>query len=443
MKLLSTAALLLMGGLLSAPSPSADDEPSWEAILQRPGEPIALPIPRPKLEWLGSLEEGLLLADKEQRPLFVTARCLPCKQCADFDKSVLEAGGELDPWLRQFVTVRLTDAALLDLRLLPIEGYQDLDLSWWGYLLSPEGSLYAIFGGRDEVSDTTRISVKALVNTLRRVLSHHYDPRRADWGIDRDAPSLEGRPRTVRQLPGWRSWSREAKELGACVHCHQVAEVLRQPAIEAGTFDTASDLDMWPLPENVGIALDRDHGLRVMSVEEDSPATKAGLRPGDVLAAADGQRLFGQADFRGVLHRGPKGSGEVAVVWKREDAVHRGRLALEDGWRQTVLDWRMSVSQGNIGAGPGFFPLAARGRRQQRGIEDGTLAIEPYAPRGAAQEAGLRGSDIVIAVDDQKPDLFGRAFLVWFRRRYEPGQEIRLTVRDPRGEDREIRYVLE
>ncbi len=63
------------------------------------------------------------------RPLFITFRCLPCKQCADFDASVLDGSPSLTPLLRQFITVRLTDAAQLDLSIFPAEGYQDFDLS--------------------------------------------------------------------------------------------------------------------------------------------------------------------------------------------------------------------------------------------------------------------------------------------------------------------------
>ena len=63
----------------------------------------------------------------------------------------------MTPLLRQFVTVRLTDALQLDLDIFRVEGYQDLDLSWWGYFLSPGGRIYGVFGGRDEVSDKTRI----------------------------------------------------------------------------------------------------------------------------------------------------------------------------------------------------------------------------------------------------------------------------------------------
>lgn len=426
--------------LILALAPSDETAPDWSAILTDRTE-LELPGPRPRVEWLPTLEEGLALAKEENRPLFVTLRCLPCKQCADFDKDVLEGGPSLDPLLKQFVTVRITDAALIDFRLLPVEGFQDLDLSWWGYFLSPEGRVYGIFGGRDEVSDSTRISVPALQRTLRRVLAHHYHPERPNWDVDGPAPALAGEPVTVREQTGWKAWRSLKPPHNDCIHCHEIAEVLREPTIRAGTFDKHEDLDMWPLPENVGLSVDRDHGLRVTRVEPGSAAERAGLKVGDVLGASGGRRLFGQADFRGVLHRGPRGAGEIEVHWLRNGEVRSGTLELETGWRETVLDWRMSVSQGNIGASPGFFPLRAERRRKQRGVEAGRLAIEPYSPHGPAKEAGLRGSDLVIAVNGKSPDLYGRAFLVWFRQELDAGDTIRLTVVDPNGEERQVEYV--
>src|SRR5262245_14470553 len=165
--------------------------PPWKEIVgpaqgQRPGS-ATVPV-----TWRTDLLRALAEARTQNRPLFVTFRCLPCKQCAAFDKEVLEGGPDLDPLLSQFITVRLTDAAAIDSRIFPLEGFVDLDLSWWGWFLSPEGRVYGVFGGRDHVSDATRISKAALIETCFRILAHHYDPRRAQWDIDGPAPDLSG-----------------------------------------------------------------------------------------------------------------------------------------------------------------------------------------------------------------------------------------------------------
>ena len=406
------------------------------------------PGPMEKVVWRDNLLKALDEAKQSNRPVFVTLRCLPCKQCSAFDKDVLEGGEELSPLLAQFITVRLTDAKAMDMRVLPFEGYQDLDISWWGYFLSPEGRVYGVFGGKDHVSDATRISVSALANTLKRVLAHHYDPRRPAWDVDGPAPKLEGAARPPTELPGYRPWIDKAhKEVknSACLHCHQVAEVLREPALLAGTFDKQRDTQVWPLPENVGIELDRDHGLLVKGVLPASPAAKAGIKAGDVLGAAQDRKLFGQADFRGVLHRGPKGAGSIPLWYLRDGKVNHAELMVADGWRKTVLDWRMSISQGNIGPDAGFFPLnVGDGERKKLGIGKEQMAVKPYmyGEPTAASRAGLRGSHVVTAVNGKSPAVHGRAFQWWFRQQFNPGDAVTLTVMEGAGRSREINFTL-
>ncbi len=195
--------------LLAAVSWPVAEEPAWDEILG-PSRG-SRPAPQAGVIWRDDLGASLAEAQESGRPLFVTMRCLPCKQCADFDKDVLEGGPRLDPQLEQFVTVRLTDARKVDLGILPMEGFQDMDLSWWGWFLSPEGRVYGVFGGKDHVSDSTRISVEALRNTLERVLDHHYDPRRAGWDIDGRAPDPTVAARVPADLPGYESWARRGR----------------------------------------------------------------------------------------------------------------------------------------------------------------------------------------------------------------------------------------
>src|SRR5688572_24917522 len=419
---------------------------NWTEVLgPAKGEPAAAPAQQ-KVVWRSDLKAALAEAKRDNRPVFLTLRCLPCKQCSAFDQNVLEGGDEITPLLRQFITVRLTSASDLDLNMLPIEGFQDLDLSWWGWLLSPDARVYGVFGGRDHVSDETRISVPALANTLRRVLAHHHDPRRATWDIDGSAPRVEADPLKPAELPGYRNWLSGAHEevrKQTCIHCHQVADILRQPAIDAKTFDKLRDTQVWPLPENVGITLDRDHGLLVKKVESGSPAAGAGVQPGDVLGMAGGRRLFGQTDFRGVLHRAPGGDTTLPIAWLRDGKVMTAMLSLKDGWRKTNGDWRMSISQGNIGADPTFFPLSAsKNERLRAGVGPDAMAVKPYWGNEpiVASRAGLAKNHVIAAVNGKRPNVTGRAFLVWFRMNFEPGDRVTLDVVDPAGVRKQVTY---
>ena len=141
-------------------------------------------------------------------------------------------------------------------------------------------------------------------------------------------------------------------------------DILRQPAVAAKTFDKRRDFDVWPLPENVGLVLDRDHGLLVTNVVAGSPADKAGLKAGDVLGAAGGRRCFSQTDFRGVLHRGPRGAGEMEVWWTRGGEVMSGKLAVAEGWRKTFSIGECPSRGRHRGARiPGFFPMPVKSPR--------------------------------------------------------------------------------
>lgn len=443
---LSAVKFLFLVAFVALGLPSRAAVAPWNEILGPAQGKWAAPSSL-TVTWRTNLTSALAEARAQNRPLFVTFRCLPCKQCSSFDKEVLEGGIDLNMLLNQFITVRLTDANEIDLRIFPVEGFADMDLSWWGWFLSPQARVYGVFGGRDEVSDATRISKAALIATLNRVLDHHYDPRRPRWEIDGPAPDLAGDPKSPRTLPGHDGWLRSAHEevrKQACLHCHQVNDILRQPAVAAKTFDKQNDFDVWPLPENVGLKLDRDHGLRVTEVIPGSPAAIAGLQAGDIIAAAGGRRCFSQADFRGVLHRGPRSAGTVEVWWTRGSKPMTASLSVGNGWRKTVLDWRMSVSQGIVGADPGFFPLAINAQRREKlNIPKETMAIEPYMGKNPANPpfaAGIRGSDVITAINGESPNLSGRAFLVWFIKKFEPGDRVTVTLLDNNGRQREVKY---
>jgi hypothetical protein len=420
-------------------------ERNWNEILS-PTQ-ARWPTPRPAVRWFENLEQAKGVAAREGRPMFVVMRCLPCKQCADFDAAVLEGGPLLTPLLQQFVTVRVTNVQPIDLRQFPMQAMQDLDLSWWGWFLAPDGTIYGVFGGKDERGDGARISTVALATTLKRILDHHYDPRHADWNVD-VKPIRGDKPVTPLDLPGFVSWGRHAVEQGTleCLHCHQVAEILRQPAIDANKFDKEKDLQIWPYPENVGIQVLRDDGLVVEKVTAESAAALAGLQVGDRLAGAGVKKLFSQADLRSVLQRVDVGGGKLELHWVRKGKPMQGTLELAQGWKRVTLGWRQSIAGGNFGASPGMAwanPVKDE-MKKKLGISLDQMALQPYfgqkEPGWIAHAGGLNTTDIILSVNGKSPNISGREFMAWFRTSFDPGDEIKLHVRNGKGEERDLTY---
>jgi len=400
--------------------------------------------PGGEIVWRSDFYDALTEAQKSNRPVLVTWRCIPCDQCAEFDKNVLEGSDTLDPLLRRFVTVRMIDAAQLDARYFPYQTHQDLDLSWWGYLMRPDGALYGVFGGKDHVSDSTRISEAAFANSLQRVLEHHYDPRRGQWNIDGPIPDAGAAKFGPKDSPGYELLTEKRPgidkphpELGSCVHCHQVGDMQTMESLDAGIFQIDQLLQKWPLPENLGITLDRDDGLLVTAVESSSAAEMAGLKAGDRLAMADEVRLFGQADFRGVLHRTPVDTDALTLAWQRGDEVMFARLELPDGWRVSENWWRKTVYDGVYGPHMGFFPLRGPNFGKGKG-----LSIKPWmGPDPKAKpiyENGLRPNMEIIAINDMRDDMDIRKLITWFRFNHKAGDEVTYTVKG----GRKFKYVL-
>ena len=419
------------------------DQKLWTQVIAP--IPSKLPAdPGGKVTWRNDFPAALAEAQKTNRPILVTWRCLPCKQCAEFDKNVLEGSESLDPLLRRFITVRMTDAAQLDERYFPYKTHQDLDLSWWGYFLRPDGALYGVFGGKDHVSDSTRISEAAFVNSLTRVLSHHHDARRGSWNIDGPSPDPAAPQVGPKDTRGYElllekrpAMGKPHAEHGSCIHCHQVGDMQTVAALDDGSFRIEQLMQKWPLPENVGITLDRDDGLLVTAVEAGSPAQKAGVKAGDQLGMANGARLFGQADLRGVLHRASFDADHIRLAWTRDNTVMVAELAVEPGWKATENSWRKTVYDGAYGPTMGFFPLKGPIAGKGKG-----LSIKPWMGRPPNDrpvfQTGLRPNMEIIAIDGMTEDMETRELITWFRLHHQAGDEVTYKVRG----GKEFKFVL-
>jgi hypothetical protein len=226
---------------------------------------------------------------------------------------------ELKELLERFICVRITRMNDVDIGLFEF----DYDLTWMCFFLDGNDQIASRYGGRDGTDAEGRVSVAGLKHTMRQVLADHRPPETA-------AP-----PRAP--TPAHQVFTRAR----GCMHCHNVWEGLRDQERAAGTF-TRESLDVYPLPENVGLTLDPVRGNEVTGALPDSGAQRAGLRAGDVLTKIDDTAIRAQGDVMRALHLAPA-EGPITVHWRRGDQVRSATLEVAAGWKATDLSWRASV----------------------------------------------------------------------------------------------------
>jgi hypothetical protein len=175
----------------------------------------------------------------------------------------------------------------------------------------------------------------------------------------------------------------------------------------------------------------------VSKVEPGSAAARAGLAAGDRLGMARGRKLFGQADFRGVLHRADYGAATIPFAFVRDGEVKLAELATADGWREGENAWRKSVYEGIIGPHLGFFPLHG----PQHG--KGKMSLRPFMGGKKQTEnkwypTGLRGNMEIVEVNGRNDDWDSRQFIAWFRLNHKAGDKVTVRTRDGREFSRVI-----
>ncbi len=305
--------------------------------------------------------------------------------------------------------MRLTRMRSVDLALFDF----DFDLTWTGFFLNAHETVYGRYGGRDADSAEGRVSLAGLGHAMQAALDRH---RR-----DADVRPTPRKRRTVEQL-------RSARRLapGACVHCHQVYDLRREEMQAEGTW-RLDELWVYPLPENVGLALDVDRGDHVKAVAEGSAAARAGLRAGDVLREVNGFPVASIADVQYALHRSPA-RGDVPVTWSRNGRLSSALLKLEEGWRKTDVSWRWSL-RGLAPAPCVRGPDLDADDRKELGLSPRQLAFRqgPFA-HPSAEQAGIRQGDVIVGAGGRPLEMTARQFQAHVRLNYKVGETIALDV---------------
>ena len=139
-------------------------------------------------------------------------------------------------------------------------------------------------------------------------------------------------------------------------------------------------------------------GARVDSVEDGSPAAKAGLRRGDLVVSMDRSPVRDPDELRFLLHDVPVGA-HVTL------GVRRGNEKLDLSLTPAPLTPERAMASFQSATGLKLAEMSpAQARRAGIDAPRGLVAVDQVQRGSSAQRGGLRRGDIVVAVNSAEVD---------------------------------------
>lgn len=329
------------------------------------------------------------------------------------------------------------------------------DLTFCALLMNADGTTYHVYGGRDHEDAEKHLSLETLAMALESGLKIHS--ARLPRVMPAEPPMRTPRSRTPEALPFIEA--RLAKRKNECIHCHTVTDALHERRRTEGTF-TEDDLWEYPEPQTIGLVMDPDAPCFVQEVRAGSPAARAGVRAGDLLAVIQDiprpgpdvmrkpgtlalgvrvLRTFG--DLVHALDLLPAAGGTFRLVLARSGADPKLELdlELEPGWRkQTPAEFAWRPALWRLRPQPGFGgPELDAEQKKARGLEEDAFAFRiqylvTWGERAhvgrSARKAGLRKNDVVLSVGGKSDFESTAHFHAWFRFTRKAGETLKVEV---------------
>ncbi|MGI8988980.1 MAG: PDZ domain-containing protein [Bryobacteraceae bacterium] len=180
----------------------------------------------------------------------------------------------------------------------------------------------------------------------------------------------------------------------------------------------AADID----PERAkALKLTDEHGVEVKSVEENSPAAKAGIKAGDVVLEYNGQRVEGMQQFMRMVAETPAGHKATLLV-SQNGVTQTLKVTLEPRTGHDAFNWNLDMNM-NMPLMPPIPPINIRIPDMPRGLlswQSSTLGVETESlnpqlaeffgvkegvlvrsvlKNSAGEKAGLKAGDVIVKVD--------------------------------------------
>jgi len=384
-----------------------------------------------------AMEEG----KRQNKPIFVTFRCVPCRDCAAFDADVATGSERVRSMAKEkFVAVRQVEMKGVDLSLFQF----DHDLNWAGMFINGDGVIYARYGTQSSEGSDAYNSIEGLMRTMDRVLELHA-------GYPANAAELKGKrgpdkpAASALEMPGLRNPAKYAQQTTRqnCIHCHNIHDAEHQHALDSGTYSPKM-LWKYPLPDSIGLVIDRLSGIRISKVLPDSAATTARLQPDEDVVRMNGQRIASIADMQWVLHHLPFDDTQVELETSKSG---KKTLTLKSGWKKHDFSWRGSMWN----APPRFqiwTPVLGAEAKEKLGLPESDTPLEvrwintDSAGGKQALSDGLKEKDVIVALAGQPIRMDSREFNAHLKLNYKVGDTLPLTIlRDNKRQEVKLKLV--
>jgi serine protease Do len=385
-------------------------------------------------EWVyNDLAQGLRVAKSSGKPLLVVFRCIPCEACQQFDDDVARRDPAIRDLLDEFVCVRIVQANTIDLS----HFQYDFDQSFAVILMNPDMTIYGRYGTRSDREESEDISLAGLRKALATALRMHRSfesvrPSLADkqvkpsrYKTPRDYPTLSTRYQPALDYEG--------KVAQSCMHCHQIREAQRLVYRTQGMPIPNEVLFPYPDPQVLGLKLDPASIAKVERVSPNSPADKAGVKPGDEFVSLAGQPLLSIADVQWVLHNTPA-AARVSAEIRRGGESQSLTLTLSEGWRHGDISWRVTswdLRRMAFG-GMRLDSVSAEDRRTAhlpaRGLALRVRHVGEFGNHAVAKRAGVQKGDVIVSYDGQDREMTESDLIAHAVQRKKPGDEVSIVV---------------
>ncbi|MGA9665330.1 MAG: DegQ family serine endoprotease [Gallionella sp.] len=141
--------------------------------------------------------------------------------------------------------------------------------------------------------------------------------------------------------------------------------------------------------------LDKPAGALVSSVEKNSPAEKAGIRPGDVILEFDGNGIASSSDLPPLVSKLSPGTEANIELWRKGKIL---KISLSVGEMKVAGRKGDTGQENRVGLGLTVRPLTPE-ERKQADVASGLLVED--AGQGQAARAGIHSGDVILSVNGE------------------------------------------